>query len=72
MLETTDAPDLPQLSPPAPPQALTMGAPPPLEDPRARLERDEKGSPITALGDSVEDRNDVRKRELKARGELLR
>ncbi len=72
MLETTGPPDLPQLSPPVPPRELAMGAPPPMEDPKAPLEMDERESQTTALGGSVQERNEARKRELRARGELMR
>jgi hypothetical protein len=72
MLEATGPPDLPQLSPPVPPRELSMGAPPPIRDPKAPMGDDGRVPPAKALGGSLEERDEARKRELKARGELLR
>ncbi len=72
MLEATRSPDLPQLSPPAPPRELVMGSPPSLEDPKGPVDMGGKETATTPLGASVEEQKEIRKRELKARGELLR
>ncbi len=64
MLETTPSPDLPQLSPPAPPRELVMGSPPSLEDPKGPVDMGGKETATTPLAASME--------EQKARGELLR
>ncbi len=72
MLETTRSPDLPQLSPPVPPHELVMGSPPPLEDPKGSVDMGGKEAATTPLGASMEEQKEIRKRELKARGELLR
>ena len=72
MLETTRSPDLPQLSPPAPPRELVMGSPPSLEDPKGPVDMGGKETATTPLAASMEEQKEIRKRELKARGELLR
>jgi hypothetical protein len=72
MIETARAPDLPQLSPPVPPRELSMGAPPPLEDPRASLGRDGDDGQSAPVSGSAKELRETRERELRARGELLR
>ena len=72
MLETTRSPDLPQLSPPVPPRELVMGSPPPLEDPKSPVDIGGRETMTTPLGASMEEQKEIRKRELKARGELLK
>jgi len=72
MLETTQPPDLPQLSPPTPPPELVMGSPPPLKDPKSPVDMGERETATTPLGASMEEQKEIRKRELKARGELLK
>jgi len=72
MLETTVSPDLPQLSPPTPPRELVMGSPPPLEDPKGHVDMGGKETARTTLGATLEEQKEIRGRELKARGELLK
>jgi hypothetical protein len=72
MLEATRSHELPQLSPPAPPRELAMGAPPPLEDPKSPVDMGGKETATTPLGSSMEEKQKIRKRDLKAQGELLK
>jgi hypothetical protein len=72
MLDGPKAPELPQLSPPPAPRELTMGAPPAMADPREPMPATRGEVARTPLGDSLEERDGARKRELKARGELLK
>ena len=73
MLDGPKAPQVPQLSPPPVPRELREGAPPALEDPReAKLPDTGKEAARTRLDDDLKDRRDARKRDLRARGELLR
>jgi len=43
-----------------------------MADPRSPLPRDRDEAARTQLGSTVEEREDARRRELRARGELLR
>lgn len=72
MLDGPRAPDLPRLSPPPVPPELSASAPPRMADPRSPLPRDRDEAARTQLGSTVEEREDARRRELRARGELLR
>ena len=72
MLDGPKAPELPQLSPPPVPRELAEGAPPPMADPRAPLPRTKEEASRTRLGDDLEDDERARRRDLRARGELLK
>jgi hypothetical protein len=72
MLESSRSPDLPQLSPPAPPRELVMGSPPPLKDPKSSVDMGGRETATTPLGASMEEQKEIRKRELKACGELFK
>jgi hypothetical protein len=72
MLDGPKAPELPKLAPPSVPHELVAGAPPPMADPRKSLPDTQGEVARTPLGDNLEEREDARKRELRARGELLR
>lgn len=72
MLDGPRAPELPQLSPPPVPRELASGAPPMMADPREPLPETREAVARTPLGDTLEARDGARKRELKARGELLK
>lgn len=72
MLDGPKAPTLPQLSPPPVPRELMEGAPPPMEDPRAQLPETKEDVARTRLGDDLDDNERARKRQLRARGELLK
>ncbi|NIT76889.1 MAG: hypothetical protein GWN12_06935, partial [Thermoplasmata archaeon] len=72
MLDGPKAPALPQLSPPPVPRELLEGAPPPMEDPRDPLPETKEDAARTRLGDDLDENDRARKRELRARGELLK
>lgn len=72
MLDGPRVPERPRLSPPPVPVELMEGAPPQIEDPRADLPRTKEEATSTRLGDDVSGRDEARKRQLRARGELLR
>jgi hypothetical protein len=73
MLDGPRAPELPKLSPPPVPRELREGAPPALEDPRtSSLPETGEEAARTRLDDDLKERQDARKRDLRARGELLR
>jgi hypothetical protein len=72
MLDGPRVPERPRLSPPPVPQELIEGAPPAMEDPRATMPRTRDEATSTRLGEDVSDRDEARKRQLRARGELLR
>ena len=72
MLDGPRAPELPQLSPPPVPRELELGAPPPMADPREPLPESREEVARTPFGDTIVARDEARKRELKARGELLK
>ncbi len=72
MLDGPKAPQRPQLSPPPVPKELATGAPPPMADPREPIPATREEIARTPVGESMEERENNRKRELRARGELLK
>lgn len=72
MLDGPRAPELPKLSPPPVPAELSASAPPRMADPRSPLPKEGGEATTTQLKTTLEERDEARRRELRARGELLR
>ncbi len=72
MLDGPTAPERPRLNPPPVPRELLEGAPPSMEDPRATLPRTREEATSTRLSDDASEREKAHRRQLRARGELLK
>ena len=72
MLEDRGVPVVPHLRAPTPPPELVAHAPPALEDPRTAIRTPGRDDPVTLLVDGNRERDDARRKDLRARGEILR
>ena len=72
MIDSSQPPEPPRLSPPQRPDEIGTRGPPPLSDPKGPAPMGGKEGASTSLGDGVETSKDARKRDLRARGELFR
>ena len=72
MLEDRGVPVVPHLRAPTPPPELVAHAPPAMEDPRTTIRTPGRDDPVTPLDDGNRERDDARRKDLRARGEILR
>jgi hypothetical protein len=72
LLEDRGVPVVPHLRAPTPPLELVAHAPPALEDPRTTVRMPGRDDPVTPLDDGLRGRDDARRKELRARGEIFR
>ncbi len=72
MLENRGDPVVPHLRAPTPPPELVAHAPPRLTDPRTTIQIPGHEDPVTPLDDDIRERDDARRKDLRAKGEILR